>query len=154
MTLIRCEKCREIFDESDLVTDYVNGGDIGEPHDSCPYCGCDDWEYVSQCECCGRYFTNDRAGYEIFGTSGSQMCADCIDDAADVRTVIDYGNHEFVEVDEINGLFARVYDSSEINDILLANFMQLPEAKQKEWIQKYIEDDKDNFADWYQGGND
>lgn len=151
--LIQCNKCKEIFDSDDLKLDYTEGGYRGEPHYSCPYCGDDQWDYVEQCAHCGKYFSSDDVSILIHGTAGSMMCNDCIEDVSDTRTAIDYGNHDSVEVDGINGLFAYMYSAEEINDILLADFMKLPDYKQKEWINKYINEDKANFADWYdQGG--
>lgn len=152
--LIRCDKCKEIFGREDLKVDYTEGGYLGEPHYSCPYCGDDQWEYVEQCSRCGRYFSLDSLECEIHGTTGSMMCDDCIDEVADARTVVEYGDYDNTSVDGINGLFACMYGSGEINDILMAHFTQLPEDMQKEWIRKYIADDKANFADWYdEGGN-
>ena len=150
--LIRCNKCGEVFDSDDLKVDYIEGGYKGETHYSCPYCDDDRWEYVEQCSRCGRYFSLDALECEIHGTTGSMMCDDCIDEVADARTVVEYGDYDNTSVDGINGLFAYMYGSGEINDILMAHFTQLPEEMQKEWIRKYIADDKANFADWYDEG--
>ena len=155
--LIQCNKCKEIFDSDDLKLDYTEGGYRGEPHYSCPYCGDDQWDYVEQCTRCGKYFSMDSMDCQLHGTSGSMMCEDCIDEVADVRTVVDFGSSEnqLVEVDEINGLFAFVYSPEEINDILLACFTQLPEHLQKKWTKEYIQQDLNEFADWYdEGGNE
>ena len=155
--LIQCNKCKEIFDSDDLKLDYTEGGYRGEPHYSCPYCGDDQWDYEEQCTRCGKYYSMDSMDCQIHGTSGSMMCEDCIDEVADVRTVVDFGSSEnqLVEVDEINGLFAFVYSPEEINDILLACFTQLPEHLQKKWTKEYIQQDLNEFADWYdEGGNE
>lgn len=155
--LIECSHCHEIFDSDDLKLDYTEGGYRGEPHYSCPYCGDDQWDYVEQCTRCGKYYSMDSMDCQIHGTSGSMMCEDCIDEVADVRTVVDFGSSEnqLVEVDEINGLFAFVYSPEEINDILLACFTQLPEHLQKKWTKEYIQQDLNEFADWYdEGGNE
>ena len=154
--LIQCNKCKEIFDSDDLKLDYTEGGYRGEPHYSCPYCGDDQWDYVEQCTRCGKYFSMDSMDCQLHGTSGSMMCEDCIDEVADVRTVVDFGSSEnqLVEVDEINGLFAFVYSPEEINDILLACFTQLPEHLQKKWTKEYIQQDLNEFADWYDEGGE
>ena len=154
--LIKCQKCKEIFDSDDLKLDYTEGGYRGEPHYSCPYCGDDQWEWVEQCSRCGKYFSLDTYDCHIHGTSGSMMCDDCIDEVADVRTVVDYGysKYETAEVDGINGLFAYMFSAGEINDILMAHFTQLPEEQQKKWAKDYIKEDLNNFADWYDEGGE
>ena len=153
--LIKCQKCKEIFDSDDLKLDYTEGGYRGEPHWSCPYCGDDQCESIGQCCRCGKYFAWDED--QLFGTSGSEMCKDCIEDVADVRTVIEYGNVENRTQSEvtINGFFASIYSPEEINDVLMADFMKLPEWMQKEKTQAFVASDYNDFADWYdEGGNE
>lgn len=146
--LCRCTKCKEIFSEDELITDYVNGGDIGEPHNECPHCGCDDIEYIHECTYCGKYFSDDDAR-SLHGYDGTLICEDCLKDEMDVRTIIEYGNTENNVVEtHINGLFAYMFSESELNDILLAEFMRLPESKQKQYAEKYAECDLDDFAEW------
>lgn len=151
MMLIRCLKCKEIFDSADLMEDRTEGGDIGEAHYSCPYCRYDDWEQVGQCSCCGRYFSYDELEQKIFGSSGSEMCEDCINDAITTDIGIEYGGDQYsTAYVELNGLYAYAFDSGEINDILHDYFKSLPEKEQKEKVMGYISCDMNEFADWYQ----
>lgn len=142
----RCIKCKEIFAETELITDYINGGDIGEPHNTCPHCGYDDYEYIVQCLYCGKYFGEDETRY-LHGYMGSEICEDCLKQEMDVRTIVDYGAKDDCEK-RINGLFAYAFNESEINDILLRAFMELPESKQAEKAKCYAECDLDDFAEW------
>lgn len=146
--MLECSKCHEIFEYEDLKVDYTEGGYYGELHYSCPYCGNDELDEVEQCARCGKHLLPE----ELHGTVGSLMCDDCIDEVADVRTVLEYGYDNSTEVDGINGLFAYVYSAGEINDILLAHFTQMSEEKQNKWVSMYVGDDKSEFADWYDEG--
>lgn len=141
--MIRCNRCDSIFDESELITDYVNGGDIGEPHNSCPYCGHDDWDEVKECCRCGRWFSVD----ELHGYSGWEMCRDCIEDETDTRTVIEYGDTVKQDV-SLNGFLSDVFSDEEINEILTSKFMELPESKQKEAYTEFVNTDLDEYAGW------
>ena len=82
----------------------------------------------------------------IHGAYGSQMCTDCIEDAAlNVGSVIDYGAKRSEEVD-INGLWAYIYTPEEINDILQADFEKLSKEKQIGYTERYVSEDYDDFA--------
>lgn len=145
--LCKCNDCRRVYFSDELRHDTFNGGDIGESHWSCPYCGGDNFEEIYECARCGHYVE------EAFGCVGSMLCEECFAEVADVRTVVEYGKDNPAEV-KINGLFACVYDEDEINEILLADFMKLPEKKQREWTDDYVSADKSDFADWYDRGGE
>ena len=143
----KCTKCGEIMDSTDLAKDYTDGGYRGEPHLSCPYCGCDELDEVEQCSRCGKWVEGFDLSHLIYGSVGNEVCLDCLQDAADdVRTVIDYGAKRTEDV-EINGLWAYVYTKDEINDILMADFMKLPERMQKQYTQGFAECDYSDFAE-------
>lgn len=150
MGLILCNDCRQTCDRENLKHDYFNGGDMGESHWSCPYCGSDNIEDVAECVRCGKILPLD----EVYGYEGNQICDDCIEEVADVRTVIEYGNARRVDDININGLFACVFDEDEINEILLSEFMKLSETKQKSYIRDFMWADKSDFADWYDNGKE
>lgn len=142
MTLYKCNDCRRVFFDDELRHDFRNGGDIGESHWSCPYCGGDNLDEVYECAHCGHYVE------EAYGCVGSLLCEDCLKEVSDVRTVVEYGNDNREEV-KINGLFACIYDEDEINEILLADFMRLPAERQRELTDDFVDRDKSDFADWY-----
>ena len=154
MMLIRCLKCQEIFGKEDLKVDYTEGGYLGEPHYSCPYCRHDEWEYVGQCSHCGKYYSYDEDPVLLFGSTGSEMCKDCIEDVLTTDIVLDFGDDEYETspVEEINGLLAFAFSAGEINDILRREFKNLPAERQKEYIKDYLDGDYDNFADWFDKG--
>jgi len=108
----------------------------------CPYCGRDDIEDAYECEECGEV-KPDCMMY-------AGICTDCLDkEAENVRQVIEFGAEDTDNGEvTINALWAYVYTPDEINDILTADFMKLPEAKQKEFARKYATEDRYNFADW------
>ena len=141
MFYLKCEKCGEIFANDEVAKDYCDGGYRGEPHESCPYCGCDDLIDVEQCSICGKWVERS------YGCMGHEVCEDCLLDNMDVRTVCDFGEQHPEDV-EISGLFASVYSKEEINDILLADFMKLPEQKQMEFCKNFAEDDRNQFAEF------
>lgn len=138
---IKCDQCHEVMTEDDLKVDYREGGDIGEPHWSCPYCGCDSWTYVRECVRCGEY------SEDTYGTAGSELCDKCIDELADEETVIEYGQDEQTET-KVNGFLAYVF-YGDIDEILKSEFMKLPKQKRKEYLKGYVDCDKSDFSDWY-----
>lgn len=139
--MIRCDRCHEVMAEDELKVDYVSGGYRGERYCSCPFCGNESMTYVRECARCGEWCE------DTYGTSGSEMCDSCISEVAEVRTVIEYGENTEVET-KVNGFFEYVF-RTEINEILKAEFMKLPEFKQNEYMRDYVSTDKSEFADWY-----
>ena len=139
----KCFKCGWIGDWSDLNKDYCDGGYRGEPHETCPNCGDDDIGEVIECRSCGGCFE------DVYGSNGLEICDDCLNKLINTRTVAEYGELNPEEV-EISGLWAKVYTQDEINQILMADFMKLPESKQYEYCKMYVDDDPNDFADWVQ----
>lgn len=137
----QCEDCGEIFCAEDVRVIKDGGGDKGEDWNVCPHCGSDCLEKVAQCDDCGKYV--DPA--ELVGGK----CPDCVaNEAEKVDQVKQYGAAFPAEV-EINGLFAYVYSSDEINELLAADFAKLPEYRQKQYCRDFIKDDPMNFIDWF-----
>ena len=140
---VKCCNCGWIGDESDLIKDYCDGGYRGEPHETCPNCGDDDIGEVTECRGCGEYSD------ETYGTYGWELCEDCLNKLINTRTVAEYGEEHPEDV-EISGLWAKVYTQDEINQILMADFMKLPDSKQYEYCKMYVDDDPHDYADWAQ----
>ena len=139
----KCFKCGWIGDWSDLNKDYCDGGYRGEPHETCPNCGDDDIGEVIECRSCGGCFE------DVYGSNGLEICEDCLNKLINTRTVAEYGEEHPEDV-EISGLWAKVYTQDEINQILMADFMKLPDSKQYEYCKMYVDDDPHEFADWVQ----
>lgn len=141
---VQCLACGWICDEEDLNKDYCDNGYRGEPHETCPYCGGDDLVDGFECRCCGKFIDYG------FGSHGWVVCRDCLDELIEPRTVIEFGEQHTQSVD-ISGLWASVYTPDEINEILMADFMKLPDAKQYEYCKEYVyEDDPSDYSDFAQ----
>ena len=135
-----CINCEREVDVDDVIQYYDSG--TGYLELNCPYCKDDMLEYAYECESCGKVVPHSLV------TNG--VCDNClISEAENVRQVIEFGAEDTDNGEvTINALWAYVYTPDEINDILTADFMNLPEAKQKEFARKYATEDRYNFADW------
>ena len=91
MALYICCKCGETFDHP------FREVQDGESWDSCPECGCPDFEEASQCRGC-------RKDMSFSDLIGQEYCKECVDDA--IR------NHpelvrEFMSFDDVRESFAE-----------------------------------------------
>lgn len=137
MFAMKCDNCGTVFYENDFVLESVGDGRVIT---RCPNCGSEDFEDGAICNLCGEFVNFDYNG----------ICKDCLmDEASDIQQTIEYGKSDGDNGDvTINGLFAYVYSPEEINDILMADFLRLPEEKQKEFTRRYVCNDEYCFADW------
>ena len=139
-----CDDCKEIFDWSDARKDFTGGGDRGELHYSCPYCGSDYLEDAYLCELCGGWFPSDN----ISGSVGNMVCDDCIEKHTTPEEVVDFAEtNDHTEI-ELNGLLAFVYDAGDINELLKQEFLKLPKSEQMNYINDYMDCNKAEFAEY------
>jgi len=137
-----CERCGETLDELDK--DYVNGGDIGEPHYTCPNCGSDDLEEMYQCKICGEWYLPD----DLYGYADELVCNNCIDEHADIETVLDWSKDNVTEV-EIPSIIADNYSEEEITDILFKWFREnLSKTEQLNICKEQVSCNKSEFAEY------
>jgi DNA-directed RNA polymerase subunit RPC12/RpoP len=142
----KCNRCGEVFNEMEAFDPNLD-------EIRCTECGSDDVSEAEQCYECGEWISTDDE--RLYGLNG--LCKECLGKhASEIRTVIQYGSEdEYNGEVKINAMWAKVYTPDEINEILMADFMKLPEAKQRSLAWEYVNDDPDAFADWIaEGGAD
>ena len=141
MNRYKCDRCGKEFDELDFVT---------EPHGEkvvcCPYCH--GWfEEVYECKICGEHYTED----ELYGG----VCDGCIYENVDLNKCFQLGA-DCEESIAINGFIASVFDTDQINYILMQKIKEAAEViplditgfieDDKTWIgEKLVEKEKENF---------
>ena len=116
--------------------------------DECPECGSENIEDVFFCYECGEpvdsFLTWKHGG----------LCEKCFtDEATHLNTAVEYGNRVRLDV-SINGLFEKAFTQEQIDDILCAAFVQLPEEKQHEIEMEFCTDDAPYFVEWLGGMHD
>lgn len=112
-----CADCGEFFEVANK--DYCDGGYLGEPHYTCPFCRSDELEEAYQCELCGEWVIAD----EIYGSIGEMVCMNCIEKHTTIDTVMDFSKQDLVEVD-IPAIIADNFSEKEITDILYKWFKE------------------------------
>ena len=129
--IYRCNVCGEIYTLSEAEDDM-----------SCPNCGKENFDEVVICDECGKAFSSE---YEYrFGG----LCQDCFElEATFPNQAIEYGGERTEEV-EINGLWAKTFTASEIDEILSAAFTQLPDNRKRQYEMDFCSDDPQDFVDW------
>lgn len=132
----KCEKCGEIFSESDVVSEssspLFNGGSCISG--KCPFCGEGEQYFIegSFCAGCGEFFPDEEL-YENF-------CSDCVLRLLSVEALFEAGEEE-KELIEINGFYPAIFRTFEIEEILRKEFMSLPKRLVEKAKRNYIERD-------------
>ena len=140
----RCLDCGHIFEEGEQAVwreHHPYGmGYATENFSGCPICK-GDFEETKQCTICGGEFLEDEL-------NGGCVCDECIEQySKDFDTCYNIANQDKQEI-KINGLLATVFDASEIEQILFESLNKDGEKIDcSEYIEEYIEQDKDWFAD-------
>lgn len=140
----RCLDCGHIFEEGEQAVweeHHPYGmGYATENFSGCPICK-GDFEETKQCTICGGEFLEDEL-------NGGCVCDECIEQySKDFDTCYNIANQDKQEI-KINGLLATIFDTSEIERILFESLNKDGEKIDcSEYIEEYIEQDKDWFAD-------
>lgn len=144
--MLICNRCDAVFDEAEAVSgksyDRVCGNSFAsgwERWSECPHCGNNDLEEAEQCKCCEEWFHKDDLNDEL--------CKECINDKKVFENALGYGETIKGQV-SINGFWTIVFTPEEIEEVLKKVFSELPQYKQKQYIDKFCDWDIECFAEW------
>ena len=144
--MLICNRCGEVFEESeaDVKSEYdcVRGNSFASGRDyylKCPRCGNDDLDEAEQCKCCEEWFRE--------GELSNELCKECIADKKVLENALGYGETIKDQV-SINGFWTTVFTPEEIEEVLKKVFDELPQYKQRQYIDKFCDWDIDCFAEW------
>lgn len=145
-TIYKCLKCRNVFEENDIVFNdqrrfdyYSDGRSIG----TCPHCGYDEFYQTWKCEICGEeyFFEDDVCGCE------HHICHECLDDYKhDFETCYKVSEEEKPVKVELNALLATLFSETEIEQILREYIATHWEDVD---CSEYLFDDPDWFVDTF-----
>lgn len=143
--MLICNHCGNIIKEEDAPT-YEEAHPYGEGFvyekctDICPFCRQGDLVEATKCPVCDViYIIKDE----------ETICADCLEENMTLENCLEMGE-DIAEEIEINNFWRFVFRDSEIEEMLRKTFNELPNFKQKEYIQKYCNEDKYFYEDFIQ----
>lgn len=128
-----CEECEKVIDEEELETYKEPHGEV---FNMWCYCG---GEYVpaETCELCGEPCLKIYSG----------VCAECLNDCAELEEAIDYGEQNKKEI-LINGYLAREFTLEEIELILMREVREEKRLGLKLKYEEFCLEDKCDFAEF------
>ena len=133
-----CIHCGHHFDGREIDEKYYDYATGTYDREECPNCGSEDFEEADHCDECDEWFP--------VGTCTNGICESCMDKhASDYETVKRYGD-SIREERKLNGLFAWVFNESEIDDILEKILME--SGKSSDYARRYATNDPDDFTLW------
>lgn len=77
-----CTDCKELFEETKAVTDYVTDDPypMGPTIYVCPHCGSDDYEEAKECPDCLAYYSKEALVMVETDDGDIYVCPDCYED--------------------------------------------------------------------------
>lgn len=132
-----CLHCGHTF-ETPVKYMYNTAVKMWDEDASCPNCGSEDFEEAAECRECGALRSADSL---IDG-----LCEGCLQEAAsDLEKAYEYGNERKQAV-EVNGILARAFTATQIEDILTGWLMNNGDFEKE--FHDFALDDWHDFAEW------
>lgn len=135
--IYKCNECDSVFTEPDKIRHRhteLDEGDWYETFEVCPVCRGDDFEEIHQCEVCGEPIPSTEF-----------LCKECEHTLTSEKGIIEFGAQEMVSIN-INSLITYLYDSDDINRILLDHLKK--ESDYKEKIADFVADTHDEYIEY------
>lgn len=136
-----CDRCGKVVDElpEEKNSHYTMSGEyLGTERLVNLDCDCGGtFEEATECQICGEAIKKD----------GNPLCEDCVDYFSTTENALEMGQDEMTEI-SINGFLASVFKDSEIYEILLKEFENMPENLKKKYAKDYCNEDSWHFAYW------
>jgi RecJ-like exonuclease len=137
-----CEECGQLFESLPTCENahYTMGGEfLGREElteTDCPNCRGEIVE-AKECPFCGQTYISEN----------EEFCDDCFDEWATRENAFEMGGEDTTEI-EINGFLASVFNETEVFDILVKVFDEMPDEIKRKHILNYCGEDKYLFKEW------
>lgn len=134
-----CQRCGHLDDELDVCTQVHGETCMGDRFtesyvdDACRLCGGDMVE-ATECKVCGEYYDATDPYNPHWERPVEGICKKC----STFETAVAFGCSNIKQVD-INGFFAHLYTTAEINDILLKYTLKNQACTEIDY-REYLED--------------
>lgn len=133
-----CSKCGEYFDKPQELKNM--GGDIGESVFVCPYCGCEEYEEVIECDICGEIVPE----YD----SREGVCEKCLERLAGKKHADGLGEKNYTYI-RMNGFLASFFSDEEVAKLLKKERMAIYDNDElEEKGREYCLSDRWDFANY------
>lgn len=133
-----CERCGNICEELNTYKENYRTYD-GE------YVGTE--EFAETCHCGGEFVEAKLCPIcksVYINSEKESICTNCIEDGMTYENAVEMGE-KYTKPVELNGFWASVFDTEEIEEVLKKTFDEMPPEFQKRYVQEYCENEEFDY---------